>query len=155
MNIFVLDCDPEICASYHCDKHVLKMIVETSQLLSNCFPEETSPYVHTHMNHPVAKWVRETSENYKWTYRLLYHLIREYRRRWPGRDHACQRLLGTFLDIPKELQQAEMTRFALAMPDEMKSDDPVASYREYYWSKLADMEMKWTTRQIPNFMLKG
>ncbi len=34
MNIFVLDRNPEIAASYHCDRHVVKMIVEYAQLLS-------------------------------------------------------------------------------------------------------------------------
>jgi len=34
MNIFYLHKDPDICASYHCDKHVLKMIIEYAQLLS-------------------------------------------------------------------------------------------------------------------------
>lgn len=34
MNIFVLDFDTEVCARYHCDKHVVKMIVEYAQLLS-------------------------------------------------------------------------------------------------------------------------
>jgi hypothetical protein len=34
MNIFYLDEDPKICAQYHCDKHVVKMIIEYAQLLS-------------------------------------------------------------------------------------------------------------------------
>lgn len=34
MNVFALDRDPYISASYHCDKHVVKMIVEYAQLLS-------------------------------------------------------------------------------------------------------------------------
>ena len=33
MNIFFLDWDTEKCAKYHCDKHVVKMILETAQLL--------------------------------------------------------------------------------------------------------------------------
>jgi hypothetical protein len=32
MNIFYLDEDPKICAQYHCDKHVVKMIIEYAQL---------------------------------------------------------------------------------------------------------------------------
>ena len=34
MNIFYLDHDPELAAQYHCDKHVVKMILESAQLLS-------------------------------------------------------------------------------------------------------------------------
>jgi hypothetical protein len=33
MNIFFLDFDVKKCAEYHCDKHVVKMILETAQLL--------------------------------------------------------------------------------------------------------------------------
>ena len=34
MNIFYLDENPKKCAKYHCDKHVVKMIIEYAQLLS-------------------------------------------------------------------------------------------------------------------------
>ena len=34
MNIFVLSLCPYLCAIYHCDKHVVKMILETAQMLS-------------------------------------------------------------------------------------------------------------------------
>lgn len=35
MNIFYLDEDVDKCAEYHCDKHVVKQILEYSQLLSS------------------------------------------------------------------------------------------------------------------------
>lgn len=34
MNIFVLDTSPVLAAQYQCDKHVVKMIVESAQMLS-------------------------------------------------------------------------------------------------------------------------
>ena len=34
MNIFYLHKDPQQCARLHCDKHVVKMIIEYAQLLS-------------------------------------------------------------------------------------------------------------------------
>lgn len=36
MNLFYLSVDPEEAARFHCDKHVVKMIVEYAQLLSTC-----------------------------------------------------------------------------------------------------------------------
>ena len=33
MNIFILDEDIDKCAEYHVDKHVVKMILESAQLL--------------------------------------------------------------------------------------------------------------------------
>ena len=34
MNVFVLDDDPVVAAQLQCDKHVVKMIVESAQMLS-------------------------------------------------------------------------------------------------------------------------
>ena len=41
MNIFHLHKDPKICAEYHCDKHVVKMILETAQMLSTAINEHS------------------------------------------------------------------------------------------------------------------
>ncbi len=37
MNIFVLDKDPAIAAQMLCDKHIVKMLLETAQLPSSVF----------------------------------------------------------------------------------------------------------------------
>lgn len=37
MNIFVLDKDPKKAAQYHVDKHVIKMILESSQMLATAY----------------------------------------------------------------------------------------------------------------------
>ena len=72
MNIFYIDKDPIKAAQMACDKHVVKMILETAQLLCtahrvidgvdlqmNSLLEETTMYRATHINHPSTKWVRE------------------------------------------------------------------------------------------------
>ena len=49
MNIFHLDKNPIKCAEYHCDKHVVKMILETSQMLSTAYQnmqEKMIPYTN-------------------------------------------------------------------------------------------------------------
>ena len=75
MNIFHLDEDPETCAVYHCDKHVVKMILETAQMLSTAWRQSDNPpasvYKEAYLNHPMTKWVRETQYNYMWTYELF------------------------------------------------------------------------------------
>jgi len=43
MNIFFLDWDVKKCAEYHCDKHIVKMILETAQLL--CGVHHMTPQV--------------------------------------------------------------------------------------------------------------
>ena len=69
MNIFVLDDNIEHCATYHCDKHVVKMTLETAQLLCSPFNQGDSPYRRTHYNHPCAIWTRESAGNYEWLYK--------------------------------------------------------------------------------------
>ena len=77
MNIFFLDPDPRLAAQYHCDKHVVKMVLETAQLLSgvvhlNNPADRRIPdlYSLTHANHPCAVWARAKLDNYAWLYQL-------------------------------------------------------------------------------------
>lgn len=125
MNIFVLDLDPKRAAQAHCDKHVVKMCLEYSQILSTVTGQGYKP---THKNHPCAKWASASPANYAWLYALATELGREYTARY-GRKHASTEVLET---LPEPLSQPAPTWFALAMPDEFKTDDPVQSYRNYY-----------------------
>ena len=63
MNIFYLDKSAVISAQYMCDKHVVKMILESAQLLCTahhvCPSDAERPekfYKKTHVNHPCAIW---------------------------------------------------------------------------------------------------
>ena len=86
MNIFYLSTNADECARYHCDKHVVKMILETAQMLSTAhrvldgdkLADEKKLYKKVHVNHPSTKWVRESYANYSWAYDLLYSLCKEY-----------------------------------------------------------------------------
>ena len=74
MNIFYLDRDPHEAARLQCDKHVVKMILETAQLLSTAHNELDGgqiAYKTTHKNHPSAVWARKSLDNYLWLYRHL------------------------------------------------------------------------------------
>lgn len=157
MNIFVLSKCPVESARMLCDKHVVKMTLETAQLLctahrvidgdkDNKYPledpvKDSILYRATHINHPCSVWVRETPENYTWT---LYHfmaLLEEYALRY-GKVHKCFTLLPYLLHVPRMLDTNDvlglnsttgLTEHPLAMPDEYKvPGDPVASYRAYY-----------------------
>jgi hypothetical protein len=138
MNIFVLDKDPEMCAFYHNDKHVVKMILESTQLLSNCLPEDKAPYKRTHLKHPCTLWLQENILHQSWLWELAIWLCHEYTERYEGRKHKCQGVLWEMHDIP--LWDGTMPdHFALAMPDEYKVDCPVQSYRNYYLGDKAYM----------------
>ena len=93
MNIFFLSLDPAEAARLHCDKHVVKMILESCQLLycahwmcGTIMP--SNAYKKTHPNHPCAKWVRESQANYRWLCRLGLELCGEYTFRY-GKHHKC------------------------------------------------------------------
>jgi len=150
MNIFVTDPDPVISAQTLCDKHVVKMVLESAQMLSTAWREpndlrssefsskyadEHELYKTAHPNHPCSIWVRQARENYKWLYRHFVALCDEYTHRY-GKSHASARLKGPLMWRPfrsSALLDAieEPYGFVLAMPDEYKSDDVFDSYRNY------------------------
>jgi hypothetical protein len=161
MNIFVLSLITSLCAKYHADKHVVKMILETAQLLcsAHIILDEVSSiegiplYKLTHKNHPCSKWVRESSENYKWLYDLFYELCIEYTHRY-GKVHMCEiKFINILVFVPKNIPRCSMTPFALAMPDECKTNDPVESYRNYYTTNKQHIS-EWSKREIPEWFVK-
>ena len=102
MNIFMLDFLTSLVAMSHCDKHCIKMILETTQLLYSAwwygrevFPlPELDPcpydaYKPTHRNHPSAIWTRDAPEHYNWLLELGFALCKEYYRRYGGKIHKC------------------------------------------------------------------
>lgn len=157
MNVFVLHRDPVKCARAHCDKHVVKMILETAQLLSTAH-HELSParvpvgiYKSTHRNHPCAIWCRATSGNYQWLYELGVALCDEYTHRY-GKVHKTAAVLAVLRKLPRGIQHGARTRWPLAMPDECKvSTSAVRSYRQYYREAKARI-LSYTNRQPPRWL---
>lgn len=153
MNIFMLDRSPEMAASYHCDKHVVKMILEYAQLLSTAHREldnidDDKLYRKTHVNHPSGVWARESSSNYLWLYDLFMECCKEYTSRY-NKVHLTQKKLEDRLSyLPNNIPQGDMTPMRLAMPDECKQDDPVAAYRGYYKTHKSDIAV-WNHSTTP------
>jgi hypothetical protein len=143
MNIFRLSDDPQECAEMHCDKHVVKMILETAQMLSTAwrmtdsdskYANEHGMYKIAHKNHPSTVWVRHGTLNYFWTCLLFDCLCEEYTHRY-GKHHASERLSQAFYnDVPSEttITKPPLT-FPQCMPDQYKVEgNPIAAYRNYY-----------------------
>jgi hypothetical protein len=162
VNIFVLASDPDEAASYHNDKHVVKMILESGQMM--CSAHWTSwrsslgigtdvkrrdaisrllaevpavslpPWKMTHVGHPCTRWTQRSRENYLWHSRLGLALCAEYTRRYK-KVHKAERVHEWLREnLPPTFEgEAGLTPFAVAMPDDCKvSDDPVVCYRTYY-----------------------
>ena len=98
MNIFFLHKDPKKCAIMHVNKHVVKMILESTQMLCSVHHvckqidpnySYTPPYKLAHKNHPCSIWVRESLSNYLWLIELAKELSKEYTYRY-GKSHKCE-----------------------------------------------------------------
>lgn len=160
MNIFVLDRNPEIAARFHCDKHVVKMILESAQLLSTAhhvLGGNGAVYKKTHENHPCALWVREGADNYYWLFSLMLFLGQEYTFRFGKVHKTISDHLKTLSELPFSWQLPVGRRkdFVLAMPDDCKiEDDPVASYRKYYIEHKSNL-LNYTKREKPEWIQRN
>jgi len=160
MNIFALDNDPVTAAQMQCDKHVVKMVLETAQMLSTVHHEYGSQWVEglyrpTHRKHPCTIWAGENTANYRW---LMYHfkaLAGEYCYRYDREHLSWQKLNGMLDHCPPTIEIAsECTPFARAMPEQYKwFDDPVDSYRMYYAFEKAHI-LQYTRREMPRWLVE-
>jgi len=165
MNIFFLSQNPQEAARLHCDKHVVKMIIETAQLLYsshwvlNPTGLNENAYKLAHRNHPCAIWVRTSLTNYMWLASLGWWLCKEYQYRYgEHKTHKSEAHIVWLLNNPpKFIPFADMTPPMLAMPDEYKQEDPIMSYQTYYIeSKLKQRGIvRYTKREWPLFLLKS
>ena len=150
MNIFFLDWDPQKAAGFHADRHVVKMTLESAQLLCSAHwaTGGTAPYKPTHKNHPCAIWVRESLSNYQWLARLGLYLCEEYEKRF-GKIHKSKEIIQWCSEHFPDIPEHGLTPPVLAMPDDFKvADDPVQSYRNYYIQGKRHLA-KWKSGRIP------
>lgn len=181
MNIFYLSSDPVECATFHVDKHVVKMILEYAQLLSTAHRvidgkecvvtsktgrkqkawvlsdnRSNELYKATHINHPSAKWVRDSIYNYQWLYKLFCATCDEYTYRY-GKKHLTDTKLRNILKQPPISIDASKPFSApwRAMPDDVKiGNDVLSSYRNYYIKNKVSFA-KWTNRNVPDWFIEG
>lgn len=175
MNVFYLHPDPIVCAQMHCDKHVVKMIIEYAQLLSTShrvldgveyvgqsksgrkakrfrLPDwrEDKLYLASHMKHPDELWIQESCENYNYVYKLFDALCKEYTHRY-GKVHATDTKLRKILALtPENLPCGEFTEPPQCMPDHCKAETSIDAYHKYYNIEKKSFA-KWTNRPIPEF----
>jgi hypothetical protein len=182
MNIFVVDTDPVIAAQSLCNSHVVKMIVESAQMLSTAHrmldgkltrrpsksgktlskywvlddKRENVLYKAVHMGHPCTVWTTQSNNNYNWHYCHFIALCEEYRHRY-GKTHATEtKLAGILSTPPKNIPIGTLTSQPLAMgsnPECINKSDIVESYRNFYQTKQTRFKMVWTKREIPEWFV--
>jgi len=179
MNIFYLNEDPQVCAEMHLDKHVVKMIIEYAQLLSTAhrvldgteYYDKTSNgrrikrwkmddlmmentlYKASHINHPSAKWVRESVENYQFLLKLWQLLSFEYTYRYGKIHMTFDKLKDVLTSVPNNIPKTKFFEPPQAMPDDVKDKNTIKAYHKYYKVHKSGFA-KWTNRPVPQFMME-
>ena len=156
MNLFILSLLQWEIAQSMMDKHVSKILLEAVQMLCTAKrvidPEDVEGlYKLAHKNHPVTVWCRKSRANFIWTLDLVDELHKEWRFRYghPETKFHKSYLVAMILreNMPSRFEEEELTPFALAMPEEYKTDDPVESYRNYYMSEEKRKIATWNKRR--------
>lgn len=177
INIFYLDKDPVQAAIWAVDRHCVKMILESAQLLSTAHrvldgveiegksktgrkarrwvlndAREDVLYSATHINHPSAVWCRQSVQNYEWLVEHFFALMMEYNYRY-DKQHKCYGELSYMLQSPpKNLENYDWTEMPSCMAEEyIISDDPIINYRNYYKIGKSNLH-SWKNRQPPEWI---
>ena len=184
MNIFILDHDPVQAAILQCDKHIVKMVLESAQMLSTAhrvldgalgrFPSksgktmvkgwslpdvrEATLYKAVHVGHPCTVWSMESLANYKWHYAHFKALSEEFTYRY-GKQHKSWVDLQDLLEMaPTNIPKIGLTPFKLAMgaaPECNNPADPVGSYQAFYQTKQDRFDMSWSKRSTPSWFKRN
>lgn len=176
MNIFYLSESSEEAARLMCDKHVIKMVTEYTQILSTvhrvldgteyvgnsktgrkvkrwCLSDdrESILYSATHVHHPSTVWARSGADNYMWLFNHMVETTREYTYRY-GKRHKCCDLLDALSKVPDNIARVSFTQPPPAMDKQyIISDDSVENYRNYY--RLGKIHLhSWKNRPVPDWI---
>jgi hypothetical protein len=161
VNIFVLDRDPREAAVALCDKHVVKMILESYQMLGSAvrrygasdeqmpLTQKGTPLRGGYHYHLCTIWAGESRNNFLWLLDHAFSLCDEYTFRY-RKVHFCEAGIEKLSYLDTLIPEGRMTGFAQAMPDQYKSLDTVKAYRDYYWfDKRVNIEVKWDKGRNP------
>ena len=134
MNIFYLHKDPYTAARFQYNKHVVKMILESAQILCTAhrfYGNKNVPYKATHINHPSTVWARENSLHYDWLYDHMIALGKEYTNRY-GKEHLSITKCKHLWCYPEDIPHEPFEQPPQCMPDEYKDKCSVKAYWNYY-----------------------
>ena len=138
MNIFYLDKDPVKAAKVQYNKHVVKMILESAQMLCAAHhiygskeQKENVPYKLAHKNHPSTIWTRTNNRNYMWLYWHMIALGDEYTKRY-GKEHMSITKCRHLHVHPENIPHEPFEQPPQCMPDKYKDKCSVQAYWNYY-----------------------
>jgi hypothetical protein len=159
MNLFIFNDDPYLAAKDYCNKLNIKIILEAAQLLCTTARVrgfQDVPYKKTHENHPVRKWVGDSSANWNWTCHHGLALCHEYTLRYE-KTHKCQSIIQNLLYRTFEIwgenkDYREHTLFAQCMPDQYKmTTNASLAYQNYFKGEKRHMAEWKEPASIPEW----
>lgn len=181
MNIFILsyhtdwEVHMQAQAHSHCDRHVVKMITESVQMLStalsDAMPNRAAGIQHiTHPpatkaaygNHPCTKWAAESLHNFTYLAHLARALCKEKQHRYPTKPiHSYELWIAELIThLPKYTRVPAL--FPIAIPDclhatkltgiHVNLDTAADLYQRYYVTHKSEFA-SWKNRPIPVWYL--
>jgi len=137
MNIFVTDSCPIKSANNLDNKRLIKMVLESAQLLSTAMTvlgDSRAPYKPTHVNHPCSVWARASKGNYNWLLSHFVALCSVYTERY-GKIHKCADFIDLFSEVSVGFPVEEFLPFVNCSLFK-EEHDVILAYRK-------TMEAKW------------
>ena len=136
MNIFYLDKDPHEAPRYLYNKHVVKMILETAQMLCTAHHHygqgDNVPYKSAYYNHPSTKWARESLQNYNWLFKYFTSINLEYFTRYKKIHKTFIKCNNSLVNAPIGIPNTGFTQPPQCMPDQYKDKCSIVAYWNYY-----------------------
>ena len=137
MNIFYLDSDPVKAAQVQYNKHVVKMILESAQMLCTAHHHygngDNVPYKKAHYNHPSTIWCRQNASQYMWLYDHMIALGKEYTKRYKKTHLTITKCAEVLKQLPPTIPETIFTEPPQCMPDQYKViGDSLSAYWNYY-----------------------
>ena len=174
MNIFVTHPSPIQSARNLPDKHIVKMPLETCQMLAiiysdwyhglgKLYKKDGTPYATARgafRNHPCTQWAAKNPYNLAWLIRHGYALCHEYNLRY-GKVHTCldvieqaERIYHSWCKEPLSYASQQVRSFTRAMPEYLKYDqtiNTIEAYKRYLNTKpwLATNYLRIPSRKPP------
>ena len=154
MNIFILHHNLTKNAQFHTNKHLVKMILEQTQILCNAYHYTTfvpeNCYKPYNLKHPATLWVVKSLQNWLWLKQSTLELLKEYEFRY-HKPHKCKALLETLPNPP--LPNTKRTPFAQIVPSDLVTKQALVAYRNYYLTHKQHT-FAWKNRPVPPFVKK-
>ena len=153
MNLFILDKDLQQSIQALDDKRIIKMVLETAQILCTVLSNEglDVPYRPTHKNHPVTKWVGSSKQNLIYTWNYFNYILDEYQHRFSKR-HKCadvQSYLHPY--ISQVITTSDRATSFENCSSFKNEEDVIQAYRKTMVNKWASDKRSpnWTKRNKP------